>query len=116
MRETELESMLSARVKGCVASRCHSSDLADRLRISVRHSRRAFQIRLTALVAVVVVTAMLMVGLTGRKEQSAQGEAALVAAQENSGGEKVSGWMFLGIFRDIFKKNKVNKRREENAR
>ena len=116
MTETELEAMLSARVKECVASRYHSADLANRLLTSVRHSRRTFQIRLMALVAVVVVTAMLMVGLTGRKKQTAHGEAALIAAQEDSGGEKVSGWMFLGIFRDIFKKNKVNKRREENAR
>jgi len=114
MENPELEAVLSARVKACVASRHPSTDLADRLRCSIHQSQRAFRLRLTALVVLVVTATMLMVGLVGRDEVCAQKESVLIAVDGHADREKVSGWMVLGLFRDIFKKN--NKRKEENAR
>lgn len=114
MGNPELDAVLSARVKACVASRHPSTDLTDRLRCSIHQSQRAFRLRLAALAVLVVTAAMLMVGLVGRDEVCAQKESALIAADGHADKEKVSGWMVLGLFRDIFKKN--NKRKEENAR
>lgn len=114
MGNPELDAVLSARVKACVASRHPSTDLADRLRCSIHQSQRAFRLRLAALAVLVVTAAMLMVGLVNRDEACTEKEAVLIAADGHSDGEKASGWMFLGLFRDIFKKN--NKRKEENAR
>ncbi len=114
MGNPELDAVLSARVKACVASRCPSTDLANRLRCSVHRAQRTFWIRLTALAVLVVTAAVLMVGLVGRDETCEHQEAALIAADGNADREKVSGWMVLGLFRDIFRKN--NKRKEENAR
>ena len=114
MGNPDLEAVLSARVKACVASRHPSTDLAERLRCSIHRSQRIFRLRLTALFVLVVTATMLMVGLAGRDEACTQKETSLIAADCHTDGEKVSGWMFLGLFRDIFKKN--NKRKEENAR
>ena len=114
MGNPELDAVLSARVKACVASMHPSTDLADRLRCSIHQSQRAFGVRLAALVVLVVTATMLMVGLVGRDEACTEKESALIAADGHADKEKVSGWMVLGLFRDIFKKN--NKRKEENAR
>ena len=112
MGNPELDAVLSARVKACVASMHPSTDLADRLRCSIHQSQRAFRLRLAALVVLVVTATMLMVGLVGRDEACTEKESALISADGHA--DKVSGWMVLGLFRDIFKKN--NKRKEENAR
>lgn len=114
MGNLELDAVLSARVKACVASRCPSTDLSNRLRRSIHRAQRAFWIRLTALAVLVVTAAAFMVGLVGRDEVCERQEAALIAADGHADREKVSGWMVLGLFRDIFRKN--NKRKEENAR
>lgn len=115
MTERELDAMLSARVKGCVADGRLPEGFADRLRCSVRHSRRAFAVRLAAVIGVVAATATLTVGLVGRKPMPAHPATSISAIDDTGKDEKVSGWMLLGMFRDIFRKNRTTKRKEEDA-
>lgn len=115
MTEHELDAMLSAKVKGCVAERCLPDGFGDRLRCSVEHSRRRFAARLAAVVAVVVATATLTVGLVGRKPASTPAVTSISAIEDAGKEADVSGWMLLSMFRDIFRKNRTIKRKEEDA-
>lgn len=115
MTEHELDAMLSAKVKGCVAQRSLPDDFGDRLRCSVQHSRRAFTARLAAVVGVVVATATLTVGLVGRKSAPPPADTSISAVEDAGKEANVSGWMLLSMFRDIFRKNKTLKRKEEDA-
>ena len=72
-----------------------------------------FRIRLLALAALVAAASALTVGLMGRTAPSDAGCASIIATQGHRGDEKISGWMLLSVFRDIFRRNKANKRKEE---
>jgi hypothetical protein len=39
-------------------------------------------------------------------------EMSLVAARENGTKEKVTSWIFLGFFKECFKRNRTNKRKK----
>ena len=113
MTEDDIDRVLSAQVKACVSERQLPDGLAERLRLSVRRSRRRFRIRLLALAALVAASAVLTIGLMGRTAPCGAAEASIIATQGHRGEDKVSGWMLLSIFRDLFRRNRTIKRKEE---
>ncbi len=102
MNELEFDAALSARLKGCMGARCPAADLTDRLKGSIRHSRRMFRIRLAAFVALVSVAMILVGGMVGREAGVRSSETSLIAADGEQENLKSVGWMFLGLFRNVF--------------
>ena len=115
MNEKEMEFLLSSKIKSCVTSRCLPDGFAERMVAEVRRSKRMRRFRtVTASVAVVVLSSALM-GLLAESPGKVKGpkEMSLVAARENGAGEKVSGWMLIGFFKECFKRARTGKRKEE---
>lgn len=115
MNESELERLLSSKMKSCVAGKRLSDGFAERMVSEVRRQKRAFRFRaVTASVAVIVLSSALM-GLLAESPGKGKGpkEMSLVAARENGAGEKVSGWMLIGFFKECFKRARTGKRKEE---
>lgn len=114
MTEEELETLLGAKMKSCVAGRQMPDDSADRLITQMRRARRTFRRRAATFSVLAGVLSALLLGALARPEPKPPAEAALIAARPTSSGEKVSGWMLIGVFRECFKRNKTNKRKEED--
>ena len=113
MTENDMDAILAARIKGCVARKLLPDGFADRFRQSIHRSRRRFRMRLVVVIVLVAASVAFTVGLVGRKEQCRSCEASLIATQGNRGEEKVSGWMLLSMFRDLFRRNRTTKRKED---
>ena len=113
MTENDIDAILAARIKDCVAGRSLSDGFAGRLRQSIHQARRRFRVRLFAVAVLVVASAALTVALVGRREQCHSCEASLIATQGSRGDENVSGWMLLSMFRDLFRRNRTSKRKED---
>ena len=112
MMEDDFDALLAAKVKGCVSGKMIPDSMRDRLVRSVRRSR-CVRIRIAAVIAVVIASALLTVGLMGRTASHGDGEVSIIATQGHRGEDKVSGWMLLSVFRDLFRRNRTNKRKEE---
>ena len=113
MTEDDFDAFLAAKVKSCVSGKTIPVSMCDRLVRSVRRSR-CVRIRIAAVIAVVVASALLTIGLMGRTAPGGDGEASIIATQGHRGEDKVSGWMLLSVFRDLFRRNRTNKRKEED--
>ena len=66
------------------------------------------------LALLIAASSALMGFLAAPSDVKDPGEARLIAARTDLPKEQVSGWMILGVFRECFRKNKPNKRKEEN--
>lgn len=109
----DADELLTRRLRDCLSDRHLPSGFSDRLVRSVRRRRRVSR---TAAVVSVIVACVLVMGFVGyfsSEEPKATEKPALVAAQGPVKTERVSGWLFLGFFRECFKRNKTNKRKEE---
>ena len=113
MNESELETLLSSKMKSCVAGKCLSGGFADRVVSEVRRQKRAFRFRAMTISVVVIVLSSSLIGLWGESQSKSLKETAVVAARENSTKEKVLPWMLVGFFKECFKRNRTNKQREE---
>jgi hypothetical protein len=114
MSEDEIDRLLAEKLKSCVSQRNLPDGFTARLTRSVVRSRRMFYRRVVILA---ILLATLLTGIVGFWPTSVKRppcEATLIAAREPEDGEEVSGWMLLGAFRECFKRNKSNKRKEEN--
>ncbi len=113
MTENDIDRNLSSQVKACVAEIQLPDGFAERLRLSVHRSQRMFRIRILAVTAVAAATAVLAVVLMARTEPHGDRGASIVATHGNRGDERVSGWMLLSVFRDLFRRNRTSKRKED---
>jgi hypothetical protein len=48
----------------------------------------------------------------GRTAPRGDAGTSIIATQGHRGEEKVSGWMLLSVFRDLFRRNRTIKRKE----
>ena len=113
MNEKELELLLSSKVKSCVAGRRLSNGFAERMVSEVRRSKRVRRFRVVTVSVLVIVLSSALMGLLAESPNKRPKETALVAAHENAAKEKVSPWMLIGFFKECFKRNRTNKRKEE---
>ena len=113
MNEKELELLLSSKVKSCVAGRRLSNGFAERMVSEVRRSKRMWRFRTVTVSVVVIVLSSALMGLLSESSKKEPGKTALIAARENGTKEKVTSWIFLGFFKECFKRNRTNKRKEE---
>jgi hypothetical protein len=113
MNEKELELLLSSKMKSCVAGRRLSDGFAERMVSEVRRSKRMRRFRVVTVSVLVIVLSSALMGLLAESPNKWPKETALVAAHESAAKEKVSPWMLIGFFKECFKRNRTNKRKEE---
>ena len=113
MNEKELELLLSSKMKSCVAGRRLSDGFAERMVSEVRRSKRMRRVRVVTVSVLVIVLSSALMGLLAESPNKWPKETALVAAHESAAKEKVSPWMLIGFFKECFKRNRTNKRKEE---
>lgn len=113
MNEKEMELLLSSKIKSCVTSRCLPDGFAERMVAEVRRTRRAFRFRMVTVSVFVIALCSMLMGLLSESPNQEPKETALVAAHENGTKEKVTSWIFLGFFKECFKRGRSNKRKEE---
>lgn len=113
MTEEEFDLALAARVKDCVAEKALPEGFADRLRLSVRRSRRMFRLELTAVIALITIFVSLVIGLTGHETPRLTENASLLAANRGATNEQVSSWMLLSVFRQCLRRIRSGKRKDD---
>ena len=113
MNEKELELLLSSKMKSCVAGRRLSDGFAERMVSEVRRSKRVRRFRVVTVSVLVIVLSSALMGLLAESPNKWPKETALVSAHESAAKEKVSPWMLIGFFKECFKRNRTNKRKEE---
>lgn len=113
MNESELERLLSSKMKSCVEGKALSGGFADRVVSEVRRQKRAFRFRAMTLSVVVIVLSSALMGILSESPKKWPKKTALVAAHESTAKEKVSSWMLIGFFKECFKRSRTNKRKEE---
>ena len=113
MSEYVLERVLSRKLAESVDGRVLSAGFCGRLQASVRRMRRRWLMKVSAAVLAAVVACLAAVGfMDGAKPQAAQ-EPALIASETHHSETNLSKLAFLGFFRECFKRNKNNKRKED---
>ena len=113
MGEYELECALSCKLLESIGNRRLPDGFCGRLQASVRRMRRRWLMKVSAAVLAAVVACLAAVGfMDGAKPQAAQ-EPALIASETHHSETNLSKLAFLGFFRECFKRNKNNKRKED---
>ena len=113
MTEENVDRILAAWARDYVAGKSLPEGFSDRLRLSIRRSRRAFRVRVAMLIALIVVTITFVVGITGRTAPQLDRKAVLVAAKGDAKEECMTGWALLGMFRECFRRGKSGKKKED---
>ena len=86
---------------------------SERLRLSVRHSRRMFRLKLTAIIALTVITTLFAIGLTGRVTAQSGRQTVIAAGNGDAEEACVVGWALLSMFRECFHRGKSGKKKED---
>lgn len=113
MTEEHVDRILTAWARDYAAGKSLPEGFSDRLRLSVRRSRRAFRVRLTILIVLIATTVTLVIGMTGRTMPPTDRKAALIATNGDAKSECVTGWALLSMFRECFRRGKSGKKKEE---
>ena len=113
MTEEKVDRVLTAWARDYVAGKSLPECFSERLRLSVRRSRRAFKVRLAILIALIAATVTLAIGMTGRTTPPSDRNAALIAANGAAKEECVTGWALLSMFRECFRRGKSGKKKED---
>ena len=113
MGEYELECALSCKLLESIGNRRLPDGFCGRLKVSVRQMRRRWLMKVSAAVLAVIIASLAAVGfMDGQRPQEMQ-ESALVATNTRQSETNLSKLAFLGFFRECFKRNKNNKRKED---
>ena len=113
MTEENVDRVLTAWARDYVARKSLPEWFPERLRLSVRRSRRAFKVRLTILIALIAATVTLAIGMTGRTTPPSDRKAALIAANGAAKEECGMGWTLLSMFRECFRRGKSGKKKDD---
>ncbi len=115
MTEEKVDRVLTAWARDYVAGKSLPECFSERLRLSVRRSRRAFKVRLAILIALIAATVTLAIGMTGRTTPPSDKNAALIAANANGAAKEecVTGWALLSMFRECFRRGRSGKKKED---
>ena len=113
MTEEKVDRVLTAWARDYVAGKSLPEWFSERLRLSVRRSRRAFRVRLTILIVLIAATVTLVIGMTGRTTPPTDRKAALIATNGGAKEECVTGWTLLSMFRECFRRGKSGKKKED---
>ena len=113
MTEENVDRMLTAWARDYADGKILPEGFSDRLRLSIRRSRRAFRVRLTILIALIATTITVAIGLTGRAPVQSDRKAVLVAAKGDAKEECATGWALLSMFRECFRRGKSGKKKED---
>ncbi len=113
MTEEDVDLTLTAWARDYAAGKSLPDGLSKRLRLSVRHSRRMFRLKLTAIIALTVITTLLAIGLTGSGTAQSGKQTMIATGDGDAKEEGVVGWALLSIFRECFHRGKSGKKKED---
>jgi hypothetical protein len=72
-----------------------------------------FRLKLTAIVALAVITTLFAIGLTGRVTAQSGKQKMIAAGEGDAKEECVVGWALLSMFRECFHRGKSGKKKED---
>ena len=113
MTEEDVDFTLAAWARNYAAGKSLPDGFSKRLRLSVRHSRRMFRLKLAAIIALTVVTTLFAIGLTGRATAQSGKQTMIAAGDGDAKEEEVVGGALLSMFREWFHRGKSGKKKEE---
>ena len=113
MTEEDIDLTLTAWARDYAAGKSLPDGFSKRLRLFVRHSRRMFRLKLTAIVALTVITTLFAIGLTGRATAQFGKQTVIAAGNGDAEEASVVGWALLSMFREWFHRGKSGKKKEE---
>ncbi len=113
MTEEDVDLTLTAWARDYAAGKSLPDGFSERLRLSVRHSRRMFRLKLTAIIALTVITTLLAIGLTGSGTAQSGKQTMIAAGEGDAKDECVVGWALLSMFRECFHRGKSGKKKED---
>ena len=113
MTDENVDRILTAWARDYAAGKSLPDGFSKRLRLFVRHSRRMFRLKLTAIIALTVITSLFAIGLTGRVTAQSGKQTAIAAGEGEAKEEWVAGWALLSMFREWFHRGKSGKKKED---
>ena len=113
MTEEDVDLTLTAWARDYAAGKSLPDGFSKRLRLSVRHSRRMFRLKLAAIIALTVITSLFAIGLTGRVAAQSGKQTVIAAGNGDAEEACVVGWALLSIFREWFHRGKSGKKKED---
>ena len=113
MTEEDVDFTLAAWARDYAAGKSLPDGFSKRLRLSVRHSRRMFRLKLMTIIALAVITTLFAIGLTGRVTAQSGRQTMIAAGEGDPKEECVVGWTLLSMFRECFHRGKSGKKKEE---
>ena len=113
MDESDIENAISRKLMECVCDKHLSDGFCGRLQASVRRMRRRWLMKASAAVLAAVIVCLAAAGFMDVRRPREPREPALIASETRHSGTNLSKLAFLGFFRECFKRNKNNKRKED---
>ncbi len=109
----EIDRLLGEKLGAYAAGLRLPEGCAARLVGRVRHRRRMRRIRWTIVTLLLVLGAFSLCGFFRSPQGTSGARAVLVAGGAKPTSEVQSGWAFLGIFSECFRRTKQGKRKDE---
>ena len=113
MNENDIKHIVSIKLSESLGERQLSNGFCGRLQASVRRMRRRWLMKVSAAVLAVVIACLAAVGFMDGVKPQTMRESALIASETHHSETNLSKLAFLGFFRECFKRNKNNKRKED---
>ena len=113
MNENDIKHIVSIKLSESLGERQLSNGFCGRLQASVRRMRRRWLMKVSAAVLAAVVACLAAVGFMDGVKPQTMRESALIASETHHSETNLSKLAFLGFFRECFKRNKNNKRKED---
>ena len=113
MDENDIKCIVSVKLSESLGGRRLSDGFCGRLQASVRRMRRRWLMKVSAAVLAAVVACLAAVGFMDGVKPQTMRESALIASETHHSETNLSKLAFLGFFRECFKRNKNNKRKED---
>ena len=113
MTEEDIDLTLTAWARDYAAGKSLPDGFSKRLRLSVRHSRRMFRLKLMTIIALAVITTLFAIGLTGRVTAQSGRQTVIAAGNGDAEEACVVGWALLSMFREWFHRGKSGKKKED---
>lgn len=110
--ETDL--VLAKRIKECVAGKELSPDFRIQFLAQTSRARRLGRLKIAALIALFLAGCLLIVGLTHAGHHVPSRESALVSTDGSPGEREVSGFLFLGLFKECMRRGRKEDEKKES--
>ena len=114
MKDEELDALIARRMQIHMSERHLSPEFTERLIRSIRSRERGLRLKVISVLTVLSLLMYALFACLAQKPRESDDGSRQIVGQSSGPTEQISGWMFLGLFRECFRRGRTGKKKEES--